>query len=62
MKKIINSITKYFKGVRKEVSRIRWTPGKELVKYSITTIGFMIALGLYFYGIDMLVSLLRSIA
>jgi len=62
MKKILNSITKYFKGVGKEIKRVRWTNGKDLAKYSITTIGFMLGLGLYFYAIDMLVSLLRSVA
>lgn len=62
MKKILNGIKKYFKGVKKEIGRIRWTSGKELVKYSITTITFMIFLGVYFYAIDMLVSLIRSVA
>ena len=62
MKKIFSSIGKYFKGVKKEVSRIRWTTGKELWKYSLTAVGFMLALGLYFYAIDLLVSLLRSVA
>ena len=60
MKKILNSIGKYFKGVKKEIGRIRWTTGKELVKYSLTTISFMLVLGLYFYVIDLLVSLIRS--
>ena len=62
MKKILNSITKYFKGVGKEIKRIRWTTGKELFKASVTTVGFMLGLGLYFYAIDILVSLLRSVA
>ncbi len=62
MKKMINAITKYFKGVKKEFGRIRWTSGKELWKYSLTTVCFMVVLGLYFYGIDLLVSLLRSVA
>lgn len=62
MKKIFNSIKKYFKGVAKEIGRIRWTKGKELTKASLTTIGFMLGLGLYFYAIDILVSLLRSVA
>jgi len=61
MKKILNGITKYFKGVKKEIKRIRWTTGKELVKYSITAVMFMIFLGAYFYAIDMLISLLRSV-
>ena len=62
MKKILNAIAKYFKGVKKEVKRIRWTTGKELLKYSTTAVVFMIFLGAYFYAIDMLVSLLRSVA
>ena len=59
MKKILESITKYFKGVRKEIVRIRWTTGKELIKYSVTTITFMLAIGLYFYAIEMLITLIR---
>ena len=62
MKKILNSVTKYFKGVGKEISRVRWTGGKDLVKASVTTIGFMVGLGLYFYAIDMLIALLRRVA
>ena len=62
MKKILNAITKYFKGVKKELSRIRWTSGKDLVKYSLTAVMFMTFLGVYFYAIDMLVSLIRSVA
>lgn len=62
MKKIINSIIKYFKGVKKEVSRIRWTTPKDLFKYSLTTVSFMLFLGVYFYVIDLLVSVLRSVA
>ena len=46
---------------KKEIKRIRWTNGKDLVKYSLTTVSFMVALGAYFYVIDLLVSLLRSV-
>ena len=60
MKDIFKAIGRYFKGVKKETSRIRWTIGKDLVKYSITVILFMLFLGLYFYGIDLLITLLRS--
>ena len=62
MKKIASGIAKYFKGVKKEIGRIRWVKGKELCKYSITTVTFMVALGVYFYAIDLLVSLLRIVA
>jgi preprotein translocase SecE subunit len=62
MKKIIKSIIKYFKGVKKEISRIRWTTPTNLIKYSITTVSFMLILGAYFYIIDLLISLIRSVA
>ena len=62
MKNIFKSITRYFKGVKKEIGRIKWTTGKDLAKYSLTTLVFMLSLGLYFYGIDMLISWLRSVA
>jgi len=59
---IFKRIGKYFKGVGKEIKRIRWTTGKELVKYSIATMVFVLFFGLYFYGIDWIVLLVRSLA
>ena len=60
MKNIFKSISRYFKGVKKEIGRIRWTNTKDLFKYSITTISFMLFLGIYFYVIDILITLVRS--
>ena len=61
MKKIFKGIKKYFKGVKKEITRIRWTSLKDLCKYSVTAVSFMVFLGMYFYLIDLLVSLIRSV-
>ena len=38
----MSKIVGYFKGVRKEISRIKWTSKKDLLKYSISTIVFML--------------------
>lgn len=59
---IFKSIKKYFVGVGKEIKRIRWTSGKELVKYSIASVLFVLFFGLYFYGIDWIALLIRSLA
>jgi len=59
-KNIFSKIAGYFKGVRKEISRIRWTKGKELLKYSIAAVSFILFFCIYFYVIDFLVALLRS--
>ena len=59
---IFKSIGKYFKGVGKETKRIKWTTGKELVKYSVAAVAFVIFFGLYFYAIDWIALLIRSLA
>ena len=59
---IFKSIGKYFNGVQKEVKRIKWTDSKDLVKYSIASIIFVLFFGLYFYGIDWIALLVRSLA
>ena len=59
---IFKRIGKYFNGVSKEVKRIRWTSGKDLIKYSIAAVMFVVLFGLYFYGIDWIALLIRSLA
>lgn len=59
---VFKAITKYFKGVGKEIKRIKWTSGKDLVKYSIAAVVFVIFFGIYFYGIDWIALLVRSLA
>jgi len=56
MKKIFD----YFKGIKKEISRIKWTNKKDLLKYSVASIVFVIFFGLFFYAIDFVVAILRS--
>ena len=59
---IFKRIGKYFKGVGKELKRIRWTERKDLLKYTFCTLGFVFFFGVYFYAIDWLVLLVRSLA
>jgi len=59
---IFKVIKRYFVGVGKEIKRIRWTSGSELVKYSIASIILILFFGLYFYGINWIALLIRSLA
>ena len=59
---IFKRVVKYFKGVGKELKRIRWTDRKDLFKYSICTLVFVLFFGIYFYAIDWIVLLIRSLA
>ena len=46
---LFKRIGNYFKGVFKEIKRIKWTSGSDLFKYSLATILFVLFFGLYFY-------------
>ncbi len=59
---IFKRIQRYFVGVGKEINRIRWTSGKDLVKYSIASVILILFFGLYFYGINWVALLIRSLA
>jgi len=59
---VFSKIGRYFNGVAKEIKRIKWTSGKDLVKYSIAAVVFVIFFGIYFYGIDWIALLVRSLA
>lgn len=59
---IFKVIKRYFVGVGKEIKRIRWTNGSELVKYSIASVVLILFFGLYFYGINWIALLVRSLA
>ena len=57
----MKKIAKFFKGVKKEISRVRWPNKKELIKYSIATIIFIIFFSLFFYLFDTIVAILIKI-
>ena len=61
MKKIIKKIKNFFSEVRKEFSKVKWPNKKDMVKYSIATIVFVIFFALFFYGIMALMSLVQSL-
>lgn len=57
----MKKIARYFSGVKKEISRVRWLSKKNLVKFSIATIGFVVFFSLYFYAIDYITAWLRTL-
>lgn len=48
-------------GVKSEFLKVHWTSKKDLVKYSIATILFMLFTALFFYLIDILFALVQSL-
>ena len=52
----------FFKEVKAEMSKVKWPSRKDMVKYSIATIVFVIFFALFFYAIDFLLALLKEVS
>lgn len=62
LKKIGRSIRRYFIGVFREIKRIRWPKGKDLVKATVTVAIFAVFFGVCLFSFDYIViKLLKSI-
>ena len=47
--------------VKAEMDKVKWPSKKDMVKYSIDTIVFVIFFALFFYGIDLILALLKEV-
>ena len=47
--------------VKLEMDKVKWPSKKDMVKYSIATIVFVIFFALFFYGIDLILALLKEV-
>ena len=48
-------------GVKGEFTKVHWTSKNDMVKYSIATIVFIIFFSVFFYGIDIIFALVKSL-
>ena len=46
----------FFTGVKKEMGKVRWPLKKEMIKYSIATLSFIIFFGLFFTLGDLIIA------
>lgn len=51
----------YLHGIRTEFDKVHWTPKKDMVRYSVATIIFIIFFSLFFYLINLLFALVQSL-
>ena len=52
--------TSYFKEVKKEVSKVVWPSKKNMVKYSIAVIAFILFFSVFFYVIELIMALIEA--
>ncbi len=55
------NIRVFFHGVSSEFKKVHWPTKENMLKYSIATIFFIIFCGAFFYLIDILFALIRSL-
>lgn len=55
-----SGIIGFFKEVKNEVSKVKWPSKKDMVKYSVATIIFIVFFALFFYLIDLIIALLKA--
>lgn len=51
----------FWYGVGSEFKKVRWTSKKDMLKYSIATIVFIVFCSLFFYGIDTIFAFIQSL-
>ena len=60
-KGLLTRIRIFFHGVVSEFKSVHWTSKEDMIKYSISTVFFIIFCSLFFYLIDVLFALVRSL-
>lgn len=57
----MNKIKEFISDMKKELDRIRWCKGKELVKNIIVTLLFIIFFAIFFVVIEYIIALIKMI-
>ena len=57
MKKIKN----FFKDVKKEISKVKWPSRKNMIKYTIITVVFILFFALFFLSLDLIIAFIKSL-
>ena len=58
---VFSKISSFFSSVIVEAKKVIWTNKKNLIKYSVATLSFMLFICIYFVGIDLLIALITYI-
>lgn len=51
----------FFKQVKSEMKKVSWPSKKQMVKYSISTLCFVVLFALYFFGIETLFAFIKGL-
>ena len=55
----MKKIKEFFKDVKKEISKVKWPTKKNMVKYSLTTILFVLFFSVIFLALDLIIAYVK---
>lgn len=58
---LIKNLKNFFDDVKKETKKVIWTSKKNLFRYSLITILFMVFICLFFVGTDLIIALVSYV-
>lgn len=51
----------FFKQVKKELKKVSWPSKKNMVKFSVTTICFILFFSIFFFGLDSVFAFIKGL-
>lgn len=51
----------YLAEIREELKKVKWPDKKEMTKYTVAVVIFILIFGLYFYGLDALFAWIKGL-
>ena len=51
----------YLKEVKSEMKKVKWPTKKEMMKYTISTLSFIVLFALFFFGIESLFAFIKGL-
>lgn len=57
----MKKIKTFFKDVKKELNKVKWPSKKNMVKYSVVTVVFIIFFALFFTALDLIIAFVKTL-
>lgn len=57
----MKKLMQYFAGVKKEMAKVKWSSKKDMIKYSIATLSFILFFGLFFALSDYIIGAIETV-
>lgn len=57
----MKKIGKFFKDVKSEISKVKWPTKKNMLKYTIIVVLFILFFALFFVALDLVIAFIKSL-